>query len=376
MNYILKKLQITQQLMILSLISLLSSDFIASTQNYQQEQRKNVYEDQFLNQDFAISSVTQIINNTQSPLIITSPDLKHGDIFITKNISLLDGIESLPLRPDEYQHAIIVKPKMKSFITNFKIPSSGVSIDGIFDRKLSSNNYDSSTMSAICLHVPPQKFQLNYSIVHKPLPVIAVRQKGNLLDVLEGDGLNSVYLNNQQILAPLFSSFTPFVEKIENNATYTIEVNQVKPIGHFENVRHDNDDLSTMYLDGGAWVTPLNLNPNTLNIMIKRNNISQSDVVFDNMYIRPHLSIQSFGVNIDGIAQAVIVLENVVREKDLQKINNFFDTHDFMVKFSHRARQELQPNDLGRFYRYYLFAIDVSQSEFQKIIDEANNLFS
>jgi len=236
----------------------------------------NEFGDQFLEKIFTRAFVSQIINNTYSPLIITSPDIKNNDIFIEKNVSLLNQEESVPLRSQEYQNSLVIAPKTQSFIYNLKIPMIDASVGGNFDRKLRSNNYNPGTMSAIIFHVPPQKFQLNYSIVHKPLPVFALRQKGKYLDILEGEGLNSIYLNDQQILAPLFSSIMPFFEKIDENETYTIQVNQVKPIGHFESIRHNSEDLSTMYLDGGAWVAPLRLNPNTLDIVIYKNNKSEN----------------------------------------------------------------------------------------------------
>ena len=228
--------------------------------------------DQLIPHDFATSYLTEIINHTESPLIITSPDIKCGDIFITKNISLVNGKESIPARPTEYRNAFQIAPKTKSLIANLRIPVIPASFDHEYGFKLQQNNYNPGTIHAICIDLPPQKFQLNYSIVHKPLPVIALRQKGDQLDLLQGDGLNSVQLNDQSILGPMSSSIIQFFEKIENNQTYSVEVSQIKPIGHFQDLRHDGyDDLSTMYLDGGAWVTPLRLNPNTLDIVIRKN---------------------------------------------------------------------------------------------------------
>ncbi len=245
----------------LSLISIVGVKQFAHTQHYVQQK------------NFVNSYVTEIVNNTYSPLIITSPDIKNGDIFITKNVSLTRGQESIPVRPTEYRNALQIAPKTKSLIEKLRIPAIAVSFDNEFDFKLRPNNYNPGTMHAICIDLPPQKFQLNYSIIHKPLPVIALRQKGNQLDLLQGDGLNSINLNDQSILGPMSTTIIPFIEKIENNQTYTIEVSQIKPIGHFENLRHDGfQDLSTMYLDGGAWVSPLHLNPNTLDIVIRKNN--------------------------------------------------------------------------------------------------------
>ena len=267
-----RKLQMTRKIIMVCLVSITSYELFLHTRIYASDQ----IVDQSTNKDFTVSYISEIINNTYSPLIVTSPDIKNGNIFITKNISLVNGKESIPCKSTEYSNALQIAPRTKSLIANLRMPVITASVDNEQGYKIRPNNYNPGTIHAICIDLPPQKFQLNYSIVHKPLPVIAVRQKGNLLDIIQGDGLNSIKLDHKKILEPMSSSIIPFVEKIENNATYSIEVSQIKPIGHFENLRHDGfDDLSTMYLDGGAWVTPLHLNPHTLDIVIRKNSSSQ-----------------------------------------------------------------------------------------------------
>ena len=214
-----------------------------------------------MNQSATSSQITQVINDTDVDVIITSPFMMHDDIFIAKNISLINQEESTPEKILGYKNSLIIPAQTCSLVSNLKFPHVDVSVTIPENFRLRPNNYNPGTMQAVCFHVPPQSFSVNYTLVHKPLPVFALRQKGEELDIVFGEGMHEAIM--------------PDDKKMKNDTTYTVEIHQRKPIEYLQNVRHETHelyDLSTMYLDGGAQVAPLQLNQDLLDIVIRKNN--------------------------------------------------------------------------------------------------------
>jgi len=223
------------------------------------------HENQFLSYEDSAVYVTEIVNNSDVPLIISFPRIVKDSIVVTKNISLQDQSESIPSMALDSKYSLFIPAQTKSFIANLRLPKVDEHVTVPANFTLRPNNYNPLTMQAICFHIPPQNYRLNYTLVHKPLPIFALRQKGDFLDTIPGEGLRNVLIQDQ--LSSLKSD--------RHTHFYTIEVNQVKPIGYVQSIRHQTHelyDLSAMYLDGGAEVEPLSVNPETFDIVISRNN--------------------------------------------------------------------------------------------------------
>lgn len=254
--------------------------------------------------------IVEIANNTDMPLIISSPfitteritvaSLDNQANSITKNYLKTNQTEcmdeclqqqgiigsigsenkSIPFKDktecmqesgckdDEtvYKNSLVIPAHTKSCIDNLRIPqvSSKEKLPANF--KLRQNNYNPLTMQAIGFYIPAQNYTLNYTIVHKPLPIVAFRQKGSVykygynLEHIFGQGVRAVARKDEK-------------NQDDTHQFYAIEINQLKPLDYTQSTDHESHelyDLSTMYLDGGAQVSPLRLESNTFDIIVKR----------------------------------------------------------------------------------------------------------
>lgn len=220
----------------------------------------------FQGQEESACYIAEIINNSDLPLIISSPFFLTEPIVVTKNISLDDETESVPTILPGYQNSLTIPARTKSFITNLRLPQVNETEMIPESFRLRPNNYNPLTMKAIGFHVPPQSYALNYTLVHKSLPIFALRQKGPIrkdgycLESIFGEGLHAIVTRDQKNIH-------------ENNQFYSIEVDQSKPVSYEKSIPHETHelyDLSTMYLDGGAEVVPLSVGANTFDVVINK----------------------------------------------------------------------------------------------------------
>ena len=146
-----------------------------------------------------------------------------------------------------------------------------------------------------------------------PLPFVGFRLKGNLLEIREGEGLNSiVFCGNQQKIR---TSPCAYLEKNENNATYTIEINQIaNGIIHRKYVRADR----------------FHLDKNTLDIIIRKNTITPEATASKDFALRPSAYIKSFVVYPNGLIGASIGFHELKTEKFLNSFCRFFSHNKFI----------------------------------------------
>lgn len=259
------------------------------------------------------SYIVEIANNTDMPLIISSPffateyiavapvkdqaasiakyclktsqtecmdgctgkqdTIKSMKSYVSedKNASFKDQTECMQeygCAKDQavYRNSLIIPAHTKSRVENLRIPKVSIKEKLPENFKLRPNNYNPLTMQAIGFHIPAQNYPLNYTMVHKPLPLVAFRQKGDI----EKNRYNLEHVFGQGVRAIARKD-----EKNQDDAHqfYAVEVNQLKPVDYSQSKPehvHELYDLSTMYLDGGSQVTPLSVEPNTFDIIIKR----------------------------------------------------------------------------------------------------------
>lgn len=260
--------------------------------------------------------IVEIVNNTDMPLIISSPFFVNECIAVVKSIPLKDqtesiaknclkadrtecmegcmgeedSIESIPSCLSEkkcvsiknqaecmqeygcakdqtvYKNSLIVAAHTKNCIQNLRLPRVSKRDKLPENFSLRPNNYNPLTMQAIGFHIPAQNYTLNYTLVHKLLPIVAFRQKGPIykngynLEHVFGQGLRAIARKDEK-------------NKDDKNQFYAIAVNQLKPVDYTQSTpqhSHELYDLSTMYLDGGAQVAPLSVESNTFDIIIKK----------------------------------------------------------------------------------------------------------
>jgi hypothetical protein len=193
-------------------------------------------------------------------------------------------------------------------------------------------------------HYMSMNFSLPCDSDKKPMPFVGFRQKGNMLEVLEGEGLHSIHLNGQ-----IFSPYHCF-ENIENNATYTIEINQVT-----------NGIFHQKFAQADRW----HLEKNTLAISIRRNTITPSDADLKDMHVRPCAYIQSFGPNPCGQVSAVIGFDKLKTVEFLQRFYNFITRNKFL---GWAAQVSMGSQTIS-----LIFYASITKKELQTFIDEANS---
>jgi len=152
--------------------------------------------------------ITEIINNTDKSVYFFVKTHDNICSYITTSISLKTQEEKRRLKGS--RDGTTIAPRTRCLIANLKLP------------KVKANWSDQGSMREHSYHYMGMNFSEPYCDRDKrPMPFLGFRQRGNTLEVLEGRGLHSIHVNGQ--------NFSPhhWFENIENNSTYTIEINQI-----------------------------------------------------------------------------------------------------------------------------------------------------
>lgn len=299
-------------------------------QQLEKEKFNNLKSEEIQNSGF----ITEIINNTDKSVYFSVETYDNVYPYITTSISLKTQEETQHLKGSQGGGPTIA-PRTRCLIANLKLPEVTASWPRLTGGKMKEFKQG---------HYMFMNFSFPYLADKQPMPFVGFRQKGNILEILEGEGLHSINLNGQR-----FSSFHCF-ENIENNATYTIEINQVT-----SGIFHRKFNLGTRWF----------LDSNTLNISIRRNTITPLEVDLKDMHIRPHAYIQSFGPNPSGQVSAVIGFDKLKTVEFLQRFCNFIKCNKFLG-WAAQVGMGSQTINL-------VFYANITKEELQTFIDEANS---
>ena len=276
--------------------------------------------------------ITEIINNTDRSVYFFVQTHDNAYSYITTSISLKTQEEKRHLKGS--RGGTTIAPRTRCLVANLKLPKVKANWSDRGRMKESSYHYMGMNFSEPCCNSEK-----------RPMPFVGFRQRGNTLEVLEGEGLHSVHVNGQ--------SFSPhhWFENIENNATYTIEINQVTSgIFHRQFARADR------------W----HLDKNTLTIGIRRNTITPLDTNLKDMHVRPCAYIQSFGPNPRGQVSAIIGFDNLKTVEFLQRFYSFIKRNKFL-DWAAQVSMDSQTINL-------IFYAGIIKEELQTFIDEANSV--
>lgn len=290
-----------------------------------------------LKEYFENSYITEIINNTDKAIVI-----RVGLIYpyVTKSISLQNGEMTEHIK--KLGHMTIA-PRTKAFIADLKIPSVSASwprfsssCDRDKVREFFSDNYISINFPLACTNDTA------------PMSLMGLRQKGNMLEILRGEGLKSLNFSGQDTLENVPSGC---FDKIDNNMTYTIEIHQVA-----KNIIHNHRQMNPGLR--------FELAKNTLDIIVRRNTVSIEEVALKDICIRPHAYIESFATTLHNGMVASIKFTNLKTEKMLDSFYSYIQRNHFMRKFA-----KVTKNANGVSLSFYA---DITKDQLQAVIDEAN----
>ncbi|KKP23851.1 MAG: hypothetical protein SZ59_C0003G0075 [candidate division TM6 bacterium GW2011_GWF2_28_16] len=286
----------------------------------------------------ATGYITEIINNTDEEIIISSPSLYTQKLEgnIVKAISLNTGKE---LQPKLNQLSLF--PRSLNKIKGFGIPIIPLGVD--------NNN---------SFKIPHHYANLNF----KPLLTlnidlfIAFCQKGNLLEIFGCDGIKEIFLSNKKIFSGTNNSSFRIVtnEVISNEAKYSIEI---KKISSFPSLFYN-------ILQYGPYHKP-NLFKNTLQIIIK----PDESVVCDTKPIQPKAFIGSYfaGSENCGIIKVSIEFDAIGTELYFKNFTKFMET-----KLLNIAKIRTINKD-GHIYLCLDIYDKITREFIQLLLDEANN---